>query len=260
MPPCVGNHSHRGVIDFDDLLHTLHVGDFCSVVAFQLAAKIGADLHSGVHHAGHGVVDGIDLAAIQLRLGVEPWQRFTRNRPGFRIFQRHIGGRCELCRSFRQLPIAQFAIGRTMADKAFPRIALRDRNTPLISRGLDKHDTRSRAPFADIILRIADATRSGGLIIAPDAIAFQVFTGCWIIGRDLFPIALQLFGDELGQSGQGALPHLNTGHTYHNRIIRFDDDPGIEFWRLRLGCGAIEPRNIKAEREAGGRGHRAGKE
>ncbi len=75
-------------------------------------------------------------------------------------------------------------------------------------------------------------------------------------GRDLFPVALQLFGDELGKSGAGALPHLRAGDADHAGVVRLDDDPGID---LDTGGGTLRlrgtaERQMEAERQAAARG------
>ena len=85
-PPCIGDDGDCRIIDFDDLFDAFHGGNFCGVVTFQFPIEIGADFHRSHHHAGHCVVDGINLTAIELGFGVKPRQGFARDGPILGIF------------------------------------------------------------------------------------------------------------------------------------------------------------------------------
>ena len=45
------------------------------------------------------------------------------------------------------------------------------------------------------------------------------------IGRDLVPVALELFGDELGEAGERALPHLGARDADHAGVVGLDRRP-----------------------------------
>ncbi len=75
-------------------------------------------------------------------------------------------------------------------------------------------------------------------------------------GRDLVPVAAQLFGDELGEAGAGALSHLGARDADDRGVVGLDHDPGIDLGAgaaLRLRRGGAE-RQMEAEREAAARG------
>src|SRR5262249_48395329 len=71
------------------------------------------------------------------------------------------------------------------------------------------------------------------------------------LGRDLGPVAFQLLGDELGETGHRALPHLGAGNADDDAVIRLDHDPGRHFRRAVRGANdSGAERNVHAEREA----------
>src|SRR5262245_44349012 len=73
----------------------------------------------------------------------------------------------------------------------------------------------------------------------------------WPGGRDLGPVAFQLLGNELGETGHRALPHLGAGNADDDAVIRLDHDPGRHFRRAVRGANdSGAERNVHAEREA----------
>jgi hypothetical protein len=94
----------------------------------------------------------------------------------------------------------------------------------------DQHLARHRAATADIALGLADAAAAAGREIAPHAVAREVLARRRVLGGDLGPVALELFGHELGKSCERALPHLRAGNTNHDRLVRLDHHPGIDLW------------------------------
>src|SRR5439155_16376184 len=82
---------------------------------------------------------------------------------------------------------------------------------------------------ADVVLRGTDAAAAAGRHLAPDALAREVLARRDRLGRDLLPVALELFGDELGETGARALPHLRARDANHAGVIGLDDHPGVDF-------------------------------
>src|SRR5262249_51196586 len=86
---------------------------------------------------------------------------------------------------------------------------------------------------------------------APYEVAREVLAGRRKLGRDLGPVAFQLLGDELGETGHRALPHLGAGDADDDAVIRLDHDPGRQFRRAVRGANdSGAARKGRAEREA----------
>ena len=49
--------------------------------------------------------------------------------------------------------------------------------------------------------------------------------GVGIFGRHLRPVALELLGDQLGEAGERALPHLGARDADHHRVVGLDRPP-----------------------------------
>ena len=98
----------------------------------------------------------------------------------------------------------------------------------------------------------ADAAAAAGREIAPGALARDALAGRRIFGRDLRPVAFELFGDELGKAGEGALAHLRAGDADDDGVVGPDHDPGVDFGRAVGGAdhGRSAEGKIEAERKA----------
>ena len=220
-----------------DALDAGAAGDLRLVVALDLAAEHRAVLDRGAQHARQLDVDREHLAAVELVGGVEPLDRLAGDLPVARVLERdalgirrrHLGG------GRRDLAVARGALGRRMGDDAVGDGELADRDLPLVGRGLQQHHARRRAAAAHIVLRGADAAAAAGAHFAPHPLAGEVLPRRDAVGRDLLPVALELFGDELGEAGRGALAHLGAGDADHAGVVGLDDDPGIDLDALVLG-------------------------
>ena len=73
----------------------------------------------------------------------------------------------------------------------------------------------------------------------------RLLPGRNLLGRHLLPIAFELFGDQLGKSGQRALTHFRSCDAHHASIVRLDRNPNIDLGAV-IGCGGFRP---EAERE-----------
>src|SRR5262249_32181289 len=60
--------------------------------------------------------------------------------------------------------------------------------------------------------------------------------GRGILGRDLRPVAVELLGHELRESGQRALSHLRARDADDDGVIRADHHPGVDFRRAVGGA------------------------
>src|SRR5262249_9616839 len=112
-------------------------------------------------------------------------------------------------------------------------------------------------------LRAADAAAAAGRHVAPRALVREVPTGRDPFGHDFLPIALELFGDELGEAGERPLPHLRTRDADHAGVVGPDDDPGIDLvapGRALRGAFADAERQMESEREPAASGSGANDE
>ena len=247
-PPGVGHHGNAGVLDLHHLLHAGHSGDLALVEALQLAAEHRAVLDRGAQHARQLEVDRVDLAAVELVGGVEPLQRLAGDGPvlrvleldGLRIGRRHLG-RCR-----RDLAVAGLALARRVGDDALRHGELGDRHLPLVGRRLQQHDARRRAAAPHVVLRRADAAAAAGAHLAPGALARKVAPGRDAFGRDLAPVALQLFGDELREAGERALPHLRARDADDAGVVGLDRDPDVDLVRRAVLRLARTARSVRA--------------
>src|SRR5262245_21147928 len=112
---------------------------------------------------------------------------------------------------------------------------------------MQQHDTRGCAAAPDIVLRGANAAAAAGPHFAPGALAREIGAGGDLLRGHLAPVAFELLGDELSQSGDRALAHLRAGDADHAGVVGLDRDPDID-----LGAaagGALRRRFTKAGRQ-----------
>src|SRR6266853_1448345 len=81
------------------------------------------------------------------------------------------------------------------------------------------------AALADVLVGLSDAAASARGEIAPHALARDGLAGCRILGGHLRPVAVELLGDHLRQTGERALSHLGAGDPDYDRVVRADDHP-----------------------------------
>src|SRR6185369_5112130 len=139
--------------------------------------------------------------------------------PVLRVFQLHLGRRLELRRGFHHLAVGRRLARRRLGDDAVGGGAFRGRYLPFVRGGLHQHHARGGAALADIFLAGADAAAAAGREIAPGALACDTLTRRRILGDDLRPVAFELFGDELGEAGEGALTHFRAGDANHGGVV-----------------------------------------
>jgi hypothetical protein len=65
---------------------------------------------------------------------------------------------------------------------------------------------------------------------------------------DLVPVALQLLGDELGEAGEGALPHLRARDADDAGVVGTDGHPDVDLRGGGGGAGACR-RGFDGERQ-----------
>src|SRR5207244_11021478 len=97
----------------------------------------------------------------------------------------------------------------------------------------------------DVVMRGADAAATARAEIAPHALALDALPGGGVLGGHLRPVALQLLGHQLGETGERALPHLGARDPDHDRVVRADDHPGVD-----LGRAVLRADDLTAKRDA----------
>jgi hypothetical protein len=257
VPVGVGHDDDGVAVDRHDLFHPRHLLDLGGVEALELATDHGAGADGRDQHSRHGEIDAKDLLAGDLVERVEALQRLAGDLPVLGILQLHVLGRFELGRRGGDRAIAEL-LARLVGDDAVGRAAFGRRHLPLGRCRGDQHLARHGAALADILVALADAAAAAGREVLPHAVALQVLTRSRIFPGDLVPVAFQLLGDELGETGERALAHLGAGDADHHLVVGVDHHPGVDL--LHLGGVRRLERNRKTEREAAGNGGAAHEE
>ena len=244
LPPRVGNHRHALAIDRDHFFDAGLVGNGRRIETFQGAAENRAIGDGGMQHAGHGEIHAIDLRPVHLGHRIETRQRLSGDCPGFGVFQHDVLGRFHRGGQFGHLTIRGAAVAGLVGDDAFVHDTIGRRHIPGLGCGGHQHHARTGSALADIEMGITDAATAAGGIIAPDPAACRILPRCGLFGGDFGPVAFQLFGHQLRQSGQGALPHFLPCDANDHAVIRFDHHPGID---LGGWCGGFGLRDMETE-------------
>jgi hypothetical protein len=134
-------------------------------------------------------------------------------------------------------------------DHAVSDLELADRDLPLVGGRLQQHHARGGAAATHVILRAANAAAAAGRHVAPHALAGQIALRGDRLDGDLVPVALQLFGDELGEAGMRPLPHFVARDADHAAVVGLDHHPRVDLGRGALGSRAHIERQVEAEGE-----------
>src|SRR5262249_46994283 len=114
----VADHRDTVVADLNDAFDARLAGDLAGIKAFDLAAPNRAFLDRRHHHGWKLDVEAVELRAVGLGQRVESFQRFARNRPILRIFERDVLGRLELAGGVRDLTVGRRAPARLVGNDA----------------------------------------------------------------------------------------------------------------------------------------------
>src|SRR6202011_4646490 len=68
--------------------------------------------------------------------------------------------------------------------------------------------------------------------IAPYTIASEVLARGGVLRGDLRPVAVEFLGDELGETSHRTLAHFSSRDADHDRVIRADYDPSVDFGQV----------------------------
>src|SRR5262249_37391024 len=89
-----------------------------------------------------------------------------------------------------------------------------------------------------------------GAHLAPGALRRKIAAGRDALGRDLRPVAFELLGDELGEAGERALPHLGACDADDAGVVGLYRDPDADFAGFALSERLALERHAESEREA----------
>ena len=158
----------------------------------------------------------------------------------------------------RELAIAELAPAGRMDDHALLGPAVARRHAPLIRRGGDQHVAGGGAGAAQRLPEAANGGRAPRHLGADQGIGIELVVRRCMLELDRGELHLELLGDEHGDGGIGALPHLHLRHDHCHLAAGVDANEGIR--SEDIGCGlAIAPEHRQADTQqqpaAGGSTH-----
>ncbi len=233
-PPAIGDDGD-GIRQAHDVPDALHVLDRCFVHRLQPALEDGAVDDRRVKHVRQPDVDGVDRLAGDFVGDLQPPARGAGKLPVLGVFELHLFRRRHPGGVFGDLAERQAPLARGVGDDAVGGNALRRRHAPARGSRRNQHFTRGGAGLTQVVLRCRDRAAGAGRHVAPDALAERVRLRCDEFQPDLVPVAFKLFGDQHGEAGGRALPHLGAGDPDDHGVVRLDHDPAVDFGRAFVG-------------------------
>ena len=176
VPPGVGDHGHRVVLDRHHGPHAGHAAHRVGLEAGERAAEDRAGPDRGVEHAGQAQIGPEDLLAGELVLSVQPFHRLASDRPVLRVLERHGHGRHQRGRGRRHLAVGGGAPAGTVGDDAGGGAAFLGRDAPCLGGGLDQEHPGEGAALAHVLLAAADTLAPAGGEAAPDLAAGEALS------------------------------------------------------------------------------------
>ena len=253
LPPGIGDHRHGIVANGDDALDARHLFDRPGVEALEFAAEHRAGGDGRIEHAGQLDIAAVHLAAIQFSPGVQALDGLADQFPVPGILEFDFQRRRQLCRRGGHGAECQRCSRVPVGDDALCSGTPGGRNPPTRRRRLHEHHARRRTAFTDVLLAFSNAPAAAGGEVLPGTSAQYALLCGSPLPTEQVPVALQFLGDELCEAGQGALPHLGTGDSHDDAVVRIDDDPGVDLVQeVGGGAGESGQRHAQAESRAGG--------
>jgi hypothetical protein len=231
-PHMVG-HDGNSVIEAHDLPHALHRLGRRIIHALHAPPEDGRLRERRDLHAGRPDVDAVNGRAVDLRRGVQPLGRRADKLEILRPLERHVFGHRHAGSIGGKLAICGASSCRRVAHFTALRAARGCIHIPALCRRGDEHGSRDCTGLAQGLPRCAYGVGVAGCLYAAEqGIAVELFVGRSMLQPDLLQVHLQLFRDQHGDRGIGALTHLHVGHGQDNLPIALDADEGV-------GCEAI---------------------
>ena len=217
----------------------------------RVPPKTGQAENRRVQHAGQLDVGAEHLFAVQFVRGVQAFHRLANHLPFLGVLELDLQWWRQLGGLVGHGTECQGSSGGGVGNDAVGRGTFRNGNPPAACRRLDEHHARRRAAFAHILVALADAAAASGRKVLPHPVAQQVLAWGGVFPIHLGPVAFEFFRHHLRETRERALAHFRTGDADDDRIVRFDDDPGVDFVGCFGECGRHRGGIQNAQRQAG---------
>ena len=209
-----------------------------------------------VDHAGDADVDAEGGAAVDLGRDIQASLRRAQEAELVRRADRRLAVEFDGCGGAGEFAVARRPAGGGVRDDAGIGREIRERDIPATRRGDLQSLTGARAGLLQILAGAphgAGAARAHALI---DAVVGDAAIGARVLRAHLLPVAVEFLGDDHRHGGPDALTHLRLGDADGDRVVRVDDQPGVD---LRAGFVDVPGRFARAsERHVEGDGEAAG--
>ncbi len=240
------------IVENDDLPDPGHGLRPLVVHMRDLAAEHRAARERGDLHALGSRVDAVDGLAIDLVGRVEPLQRLADQLEIRRGLERRILRRRQRGGRLHKLAISRLPAARVVKDLAVLGPAGGRIDAPLRRRGLHQHGAGGRAGDSHRLPERADGGRAAGRLKAEKRVRVELVVGRRRDRSHLLERRIKLLGEDHGESGVDALPHLDLRDCEGDFAVRIDAHESVRREirvRLRRERGA-EPGNGDAEDQA----------
>ncbi len=255
--------------DGDAVRHLHHVDDaldlLCcrGVEALHRAAEFRRTRQHRGQHAGQIDVERELRRAVGLGVAVETRRRLADQAVGRGVFRLHTRGyRRQRGSSSDELRVGRAAVRRGVAQRAFAGFDFAGRHVPCRRRDLDQHRACGCTRRAQFVPAIGDRTRSAGALHAEQMVGIQLGVGRRAFRAHFAPVGVELFGDDGGEAGIGALAHLEMFRQHRDGAVgrNAQECVGCEILsRCRCSGGGTRPSRIEIEADHQAGGSRTGK-
>jgi len=247
-PRVVADHRHQIIQRYD--LADARDGERLGLVeARDLAAAHRALGEDGELHPGRHGVDPIDGAAVHLVGRVEPLERPADHPERLGILQRRILRQRQASRRRDELAITGLAAARLVKDAAVLRAALGCGDAPALRGGFDQSRARGGAGLAQGRPEGADGVGIAGGLHSQQGVGIELLVGRGVLEPHHPPSRVELLGEDHGNRGVGALPHLHLGHDQGDEAVGIEADEGVRREARPLGARSRH-RNVQRDQQS----------
>ena len=231
----VVGHDGNRIVQPHDLAHAFNCLGGRVVDAFQPAAEDGRLRERRDLQPRQFDIDSVDGRSVDLRRRVKTLGRRADELEFFRALERHLLGNGQLRCIAGKRPVSDPALARLVDYFTTLRMTRGRLHLPALCRRSDQHDPGSctglpqRFPHSPYRGRSARALHA-----AKQGVAIALFIRWRMLQSHLAQGHLQLFRNEHGYGGVGALPHLHIRHGQRHRSVTTDANEGVGHKAARL--------------------------
>ncbi len=225
-----------------DIDHALHGTCRLVVDALQPGAKARRPGHHRRQHVGaahvkrvfgravglHDIVDAVDLRADQREI--------------LGVLQLDVVGHRLLGGGLRELAEGGPLAG-LVGEHALLHLDLVGRHLPGVDGGLHEHGAGGGAGLAQLVPAVVHGGRAAGSLHAEGEIGVELGVGRRELETHLRPVGVELLGDDGGEPGGVALPHVEVLDDHRHGIVGRDPHKGVG---LRRGTAGGERDGLSA--------------